>query len=263
MTNNLNTLTAKFILMTSFLLSINSGCVQKGESAEDMSVESSKAETSNSDFRNIFNGMDLSGWEGDSRFWSVEDSVIVGETAADNPTEINTFLIWEEDEPSDFEIQFKYRFVIVSDDEYGNSGLQLRSERVENEDFPEYDYSVQGYQTDMAISDWIPGIHYEEGKRGIIARRGQKVLIDSEGEMHEDRFATEEELGEYIEHTEWNDYHVYANADTIRASINNQLMHELIDQSAVASDEGLIAFQVHAGPPMRIEFRDIEIKNLN
>lgn len=251
-----------FILIISFLFSISSGCVERGDTTEEMSDETTESEISNSDFRQIFNDSDLSGWEGDSRFWSVEDGAIVGETSADNPTEINTFLVWEE-EPSDFELQFKYRFVIVSDDEYGNSGVQIRSERVVNEDFPESEYSVQGYQADMAISDWIPGIHYEEGKRGIIARRGQEVLIDSEGEFHEDRFATEEELGEYITHTEWNDYHVYANGDTIRVTINNQLMHELIDQSPVASDEGVIAFQIHAGPPMRVEFRDIEIKNLN
>lgn len=269
MTKNLNSLTFSFVLIISFLFSISSGCVEKNESTENMSGEvtesedSNSSESSNSDFRQIFNGSDLSGWDGDSRFWSVEDGVIVGETSVENPTEINTFLIWEEEEPSDFEIQFEYRFVIVSDDEYGNSGVQIRSERVVNEDFPESEYPVQGYQADMAISDWITGIHYEEGKRGIIARRGQEVLIDSEGEFHENRFATEEELGEYITHTEWNNYHVYANADTIRATINNQLMHELVDQSPIASDKGIIAFQVHAGSPMRIELKDVEIKNLN
>lgn len=263
MAYKLNTLTVMLVLIISLLFTISSGCTEKGESYEDMSNEVTELEVSYSDFRQIFNESDLTGWKGDSRFWSVEDGAIVGETSADNPTEINTFLIWEEEEPSDFELQFKYRFVIVSDDEYGNSGVQIRSERVVNEDFPESEYSVQGYQADMAISDWIPGIHYEEGKRGIIARRGQVVLIDSDGEIYEDSFATEEELGAYITHTEWNDYHVYANGDTIRVTINNQLMHELIDQSPVASDEGVIAFQVHAGPPMRVEFRDIEIKYLN
>lgn len=263
MINKLNNLTISFVLVISFLFSISSGCAERDDSTENMSGEATESEATNTDFRQIFNGSDLSGWDGDSRFWSVEDGVIVGETSIDNPTEINTFLIWEEEQPSDFEIQFKYRFVIVSDDEYGNSGVQVRSERVVNEDFPESAYPVQGYQADMAISNWITGIHYEEGKRGIIARRGQEVLIDAEGEMHEDRFATEEELGEYITHTEWNDYHVYANADTIRATINNQLMHQLIDQSPIASDEGVIAFQVHAGSPMRIELKDIEFKNLN
>lgn len=217
----------------------------------------------NNDFVPIFNGTDLTGWDGDSRFWRVENRAIVGETNSDNLTEINTFLIWEEDEPADFEIQFRYRFVIVSDDEYGNSGIQIRSERFVNQDFSESDYAVRGYQPDMAISDWIPGILYEEAERAILARRGQKVLIDSDGEMHEERFAEEDALGQYITHTDWNDYHVYANKDTIRTTINDQLMHEVIDQSPDARQEGIIAFQVHSGPPMRIEIRDVELKLLD
>ncbi|MEX2344510.1 MAG: family 16 glycoside hydrolase, partial [Balneolaceae bacterium] len=142
-------------------------------------------------------------------------------------------------------------------------GMQFRSERFENEDFPESDYAVRGYQADKAISDWIPGIHYEEGGRGILARRGQKILIDSNGEIQEERFAEEDELGEYITHTEWNDYHVYANGDTLRANINGQLMHEIIDQSPEAKDQGIIAFQLHRGPPMRVEITDVEIRYLN
>lgn len=240
------------------------GCSNERVSQEAAAGESQAVtQSASNDFESIFNGTDLEGWDGDSRFWSVEDGAIIGETTRETPSEINTFLIWEEDEPSDFEIQFSYRFVIVGEEEYGNSGIQIRSERFENENFPESDHAVRGYQPDMAISDWIPGIFYEEGGRAIIARRGQKVLIDQDGEMHDERFAEEDELGEHITHTEWNDYHVYANGDTIRTTINGQLMHEVIDQSPDASHEGIIAFQLHSGPPMRVELRDIELKRLN
>lgn len=252
-----------FTIFISLFLVIASGCNGESETPEATIGEVSEPEAINSEFQSIFNGTDLTGWDGDPRFWRVENGAIVGETTSDVPTEINTFLIWEEDDPADFEIQFRYRFIIVSEEEYGNSGIQIRSERFVNEDFPESEYAVRGYQSDMAISDWIPGIHYEEGGRGIIARRGQQVFIDSEGEMHEERFAEEDELGNYITHTEWNDYHVYADGDTIRTSINGQLMHEVIDQSPDASQEGIIAFQLHRGPPMRVEFADIEIKYLD
>ncbi|MCC5908604.1 MAG: DUF1080 domain-containing protein [Balneolaceae bacterium] len=215
------------------------------------------------DFESIFNGSDLTGWDGDPRFWRVEDGAIVGETSEDNPTEKNTFLIWEEGEPSNFEIRFQYRFGIVSADEYGNSGIQIRSERFGDDEDPNLRYRVRGYQPDFAISDWIPGIMYEEQARGILARRGERVLIDADGESHTERFADEEELGESIEHTNWNDYQVYANGDTIRTYINGNLTHELIDQSPEASHEGILAFQIHSGPPMRIDVRNIELKMLD
>lgn len=211
----------------------------------------------------IFNGEDLTGWNGDSRFWSVEDGSIVGETTEDTPTETNTFLIWEGGEPADFELTFDYRFIIVTDDSSGNSGIQIRSERFEDEEFPDLEHRVRGYQADMAISDWIPGIHYEEGGRGVLARRGQRVLIDAEGERQEERFAEEADLGEYVHlYTEWNDYRVYAHGDTIRAWINDQLTHEVIDESPEARREGILAFQLHRGPPMRVELRDITLKRL-
>lgn len=220
-------------------------------------------ETSQSEFTPIFNGEDLTGWDGDSRFWSVENGVIVGETTPENPSERNTFLIWEGGEPANFEIRFQYRFRIVSDEQYGNSGIQVRSARFSDPDTPALQHMVRGYQPDFAISDWIPGILYEERGREILARRGEKVRIDENGEFHNERFGNEAELGETIRHTEWNDYQVYANGDTIRTSINNQLMHELIDQSPDARQSGILAFQVHSGPPMRVEFRNIELKLLD
>ncbi|MEX1137137.1 MAG: family 16 glycoside hydrolase [Balneolales bacterium] len=222
--------------------------------------EDSKA---SNNFTSMFNGQDLTGWDGDPRFWHVENGVLVGETTEENATEANTFLIWEENEPADFEVSLSYRFVIVGDEEHGNSGMQIRSERFVSEDTPELMHRVRGPQPDMAISDWIPGIIYDEGGRGVLARRGQHVLIDAEGESHEERFADEADLGEHINHTEWNEYHVYANKDTIRTSINDQLMHELIDQSPQAMKDGIIAFQLHTGPPMRVELKDIQIKLLD
>lgn len=220
--------------------------------------ESASAATAEPMSESIFNGEDLSGWDGDDRFWRVEDGAIVGETTADTPTETNTFLIWEGGEPDDFQLTFEYRFVLVGDEDYGNSGVQIRSERFEDPEYPDLEHRVRGYQADMAISDWIPGIHYEEQKRGIVARRGQRVLLDADGESHAERFAEEDALGEYINvHSEWNDYHVYAHGDTIRARINGELMHELIDESPEAEHEGIIAFQIHQGPPMRVEIRDV------
>ena len=87
--------------------------------------------------------------------------------------------------------------------------------------------------------------------------------VDVRGERHEERFAEEDELGEYINiHSEWNDYRVRAQGDTIRVWINEQLMHELIDESPEGEDSGIIAFQIHQGPPMRVELRDVLLTRL-
>ena len=222
-----------------------------------------------SDYTRIFDGLTLNGWHGDPRYWSVENGAIVGETSTENSPEHNTFLIWEEGEPSDFSLRFTWRFVVVSSESYGNSGIQVRSERfaepAPGTTDPERGgevFRVRGYQPDMAISDWIPGILFEEGKRGILARRGERVHIDAQGEPHTERFAEEHELGAHIKPTAWNNYLVHAHGDTIRSYINGHRMHELIDRAPEARRQGILAFQLHTGPPMRIEIKDVYIKSL-
>lgn len=238
-------------LATSLAL-LTAGC------GDGQSRDRSYASSAEPDFEPIFNGTDLTGWDGDARFWRVEEGIIVGETTTDLPTEENTFIIWEGGEPGDFELRFQIRF----DTEAGNSGIQVRSQRFFDEETPELEHRVRGYQPDFAVSDWIPGILYEEGGRGILARRGQRVHLDAEGERHEEIFADEDELGEHIRPTEWNDYHVVAQGNAIRSRINGELMHELVDDSPEARREGIIAFQLHQGPPTTLELREIELAEL-
>lgn len=238
----------------------NNDAVSQGTS--DMESEA-LSENETSEFEPIFNGTDLAGWDGDSRFWRVEDGIIIGETSEETPTEENTFLIWEGEAPSNFEVRFQYRFVETGGELSGNSGFQYRSERFTNEDESNLQHRVRGPQADFAVSDWIPGIHYEEGGRGILARRGQQVTIGVDGEPETEQFAEEEDLAEFISHAEWNNYIVYANEDTMRTYINNELMHELIDHSSEASKEGIMAFQIHTGPPMRVELQNVELRTLD
>lgn len=232
---------------------------------EAQNTEVSDADASEPSEERIFDGESLEGWDGDERFWSVEDGVIVGETSEDTPAEANTFLIWEGGEPADFELTFDYRFRIVGEEEYGNSGIQVRSERFTDEDNPELEHRVRGYQADFATEDWIPGILYEEGTgRDVLARRGERVHIDEEGERHVERFGEEEALGQHIRRDDdWNAYRVEARGDTLRAWIGEELMHEVIDESPEAKEEGLLAFQVHSGPPMRVELREVMLRRLD
>src|SRR5204863_8573259 len=79
------------------------------------------------DFKSLFNGKDLSGWDGNPDFWSVKDGVITGQTMADNPTKGNTFLIWRDGKVDDFELRLSYRIVPDNDKNFANSGIQYRS----------------------------------------------------------------------------------------------------------------------------------------
>lgn len=202
-------------------------------------------------FKPIFNGTDLEGWDGDPAFWRVEDGAIIGETTEENAPEHNTFLIWRDGEVDDFELRFSYRIHTP----WANSGVQVRSEDLG-------EHRVAGYQPDIATEDWITGIIYEERGRGILARRGEQVHIGEDGSRAVERFAEEAALGAEIREGDWNEYHVIAQGNTIRTKINGRLMHALTDDGPEARDAGIVAFQLHTGPPMTIAFRDIALKRL-
>jgi len=199
----------------------------------------------------IFNGTSLEGWSGDPALWRVEDGAIIGETKADPPLKYNTFLIWEGDEPGDFDVKFRYKL----ESDWVNSGIQIRSERFDT-------YRVRGYQADISTEDWITGICYEEGGRGILARRGQKVVLGPEGPVETKQFGDENALKDYIYPGDWNEYEVHVRGNMFYSRINGHKMHEVLDDSSKAKRKGIIAFQLHAGPPMKIRIADVMIKRV-
>ena len=203
-------------------------------------------------FEPLFNGTDLQGWSGDPALWRVEEGTIVGETQAEPKLDHNTFLVWEGGQPADFTIKFLYKL----ESEWANSGLQFRSEVFEP-------YRVRGYQADIAREDWITGICYEEGGRGIVARRGQKTVYDAEGKAETTSFAEENALKDYIYPDNWNEYEVRVKGNHFYARINGHKMHEVIDDSPQARKSGVLAFQLHAGPSMKIRIKDILLKTDN
>jgi Domain of Unknown Function (DUF1080) len=201
--------------------------------------------------KEIFNGKDLTGWKGNSELWSVKDGCITGTTTADKPLKFNTFLIWEGGKVSNFELEFDYK--IGSE---GNSGVQYRSKIIN-----EFDFIVGGYQADIDASLKFAGINYEEKGRGILAQRGQRVTIEKTGVKSAKAFGDGVELGKAIHGAgEWNHYRLVANGSKLSHTINNTLMSEVIDdQEGKASQEGVLAFQIHVGPPMEIQFKNIRL----
>ena len=201
------------------------------------------------EFVPIFNGSSLEGWEGKPEFWSVKDGVIVGETTQKNPTKGNTFLIWRQGLVDDFELELDYRITV------GNSGIQYRSK----------DYGgsvVGGYQADFESGPTYSGIVYEERGRGILSKRGERTTIAADGGRTQgEPIGATEELQKAIKPGEWNRYRIVAQGPKLQHFINEQLMSETVDhQEGKRADEGVLALQLHAGPPMKVEFKDIRLK---
>lgn len=201
----------------------------------------------------IFNGSNLDGWEGDNRFWKVENGAITGQTTAEAATESNTFLIWGQGEVDDFELTAEYKI------ESGNSGIQVRSFRL-----PDRNWGVGGYQADIEDGELRNGTLFGENFRGLLADRGQKNVI---GDDHKPRVlgqtASEEALKNAVRKGDWNEYRIVAKGFTIQNYINGQLTAEVTDEDTqMKRRSGLLALQLVAGPPMKVQFRNIKLKRL-
>jgi hypothetical protein len=202
-------------------------------------------------FEQIFDGKSLDGWSGRPQFWSVRDGAITGETTEENPTDVNTFLIFNGDEVSDFELRLKVKIL------NGNSGVQYRSANMGN-------FVVHGYQADVDSTTAFLGDLYEEGGRGLLARAGHKVEIREDGsKVVVGETTALEEIAKAVQWQDWNDYRVIARGNHLVQDINGLRTVDVVDRDADRSArEGVLALQLHAGEPMRVQFKDIQLKRL-
>lgn len=231
---------------------------------------SSSTHFNNNDFVQIFNGKDLDGWLGDPTYWKVENGKLVGEVTPATLLDRNSFIVWQGDMPSDFELKVEYR---VS--ENGNSGINYRSERVK--DVP---YALRGYQADLDGAQRYTGMNYEERRRTTIASRGEKVVlppIDNanslQAHIENNRWTPSivtESLGDAeklkvpIKNEDWNKYHLVVKGNHLQHYVNGVLMSDVIDNDTVNRRfGGLLGVQVHVGPPMKIEYRNFLLKQLS
>jgi type 1 glutamine amidotransferase len=199
-------------------------------------------------FKPIFNGKDLDGWDGNPMFWSVQDGTIQGQTTKEKPTKGNTFLIWRQGPVDDFVLRLNYKIV------GGNSGIQYRSKEGDK-------WVVGGYQGDFEAGNTFSGILYEERGRGILANRGQKVTIDKDGKRHEEQVADSAALQANIKKEDWNEYEIMAQGNHLVHKINGKVTAEVFDdQTGKRAESGILALQLHAGPPMAVQFKDVRLK---
>lgn len=201
----------------------------------------------------LFDGRTLDGWNGDPKFWSVKNGAMVGETTKENPTKGNTFIIWEGGNVGDFDLRLDYKI------ESGNGGVQYRSFVKPGK----HDgWRIGGYQADLEAGDRFSGICYGEAFRGILSMRGMKttLTVDSKGKLkkHEEKFGDSAEIGKVVKKGDWNKYRITAKGFKFCHYINGVKTTELIDNDMKARrSDGLIALQLHAGPPMKVSFKNI------
>ncbi len=212
-------------------------------------------------FTSLFNGKDLTGWRGNPKLWSVQDGAITGKTGETPETKLkhNTFLVYTNSEVADFELRLSYKIV------GGNSGIQYRSKVMSEGEFGPI---VGGYQADFEAGTTYSGILYEERGRGILAQRGQKTVIKADGDKHKVEVTgntgkTTQELQAAIKKEDWNDYVVIAKGNHVQHFINGNLTADVTDEDAAkAAKSGVLALQIHTGPVMTVQFKDIRIKEI-
>lgn len=213
-------------------------------------------------FVSIFNGQDLSGWDGDPRLWKVQDGVIHGETTTENAANGNTFLIWQDGMTKDFELRLSFRCNATN-----NSGIQYRSQLI---DQPRGDnrWRLRGYQHEVRNENVVPNvpsfIYDESGSRGRICLAGEIGTWDEDGKHSVQRLMDDAAVGDLVRVDQWNDVRIIARGNHIQHYLNGKLILDFTDNHPeLALSEGKLGLQLHAGKPMWAEFKDIRIRHFD
>ncbi len=207
------------------------------------------ANAQESEFKSLFNGKDLDGWKGTESLWSVNDGVVVGQTTDDEPIKANTFLVWQGGEVGDFEFRCQVRF------EGNNSGVQYRSALVD-----EPNLALAGYQADLHPKPEYMGMMYgEKTGRGIMATGGQRVAFSADGKKKVlAKLAPAKAKGD----DKWNQLRIIAVGNRMIHQVNGVTTVDVTDDAPEAKQSGLLGLQLHRGPAMKVEFRNMKMRKL-
>jgi hypothetical protein len=200
-------------------------------------------------FERIFNGANLSEWEGNPAYWSVRDGCLTGVT--DGSLKHNRFIVWKGKELRNFELRVKVKVTAG-----GNSGMNYRSKA--RPDLGEE--VVTGYQCDVVPgrADYN-GMLYEERGRRILAHTGEKVIIDPKGQPW---VIGKLPLKEF-KAGQWHDYRILVDGNHLRHWIDDHQTVDVVDlDEKNRSLSGILGVQVHVGPAMTIQYQDFFLKRL-
>ncbi|HZH95737.1 MAG TPA: DUF1080 domain-containing protein [Flavisolibacter sp.] len=219
-------------------------------------------------FVTIFDGKTLNGWKGDTTYWRVENGHLVGEITPATLLKTNSFIIWQGGKLTDFELTLEFKIT-----EAGNSGINYRSMPVTG-----VPYALKGYQADIDGANYYTGQNYEERARTTLAYRGEIVTVNTpknpqaalkdhiKNNAWLERKVTgtlgnKDSLKKGIKYEDWNKVHLIVKGNRLRHYVNNVLMSDVTDNDKVnGKSSGLLGVQVHVGPPMKVEYRNIRLK---
>lgn len=224
-------------------------------------------------FKKIFDGKSLKGWEGDPAYWRVENGSIVGEITPATVLKRNHFLIWRGGQPADFEFKADVKITKA-----GNTGVNYRSEEL----LPDLPFALKGYQADIDGSNRYTGQNYEERARTTLAYRGEISVINEQKDPElknnlrtfaqrnnwtarqvKGSLGNSDSLKVNIKSEDWNELHIVAKGNHLLHYINGVLMSDVTDLDQInGKASGWLGMQVHVGPPMKVEYKNIRLKTL-
>lgn len=270
----LNDLSRKNILVALLVLAAMGGCKKSGGDEDETEGEEQAAAASGEEegFVEIFDGKSLDNWQGDSTYWSVRDGSLIGQITPTTLLKNNSFIVWQGGTPGDFELKADFRISAT-----GNSGIQYRSEKLG--DVPN---ALRGYQADIDGRNNYTGQNYEERGRTTLAYQGEKVIVNTQPSAELDgslranvknnawtvREVTEslgnqDSLRSLMKSNDWNTCHIIAKGNRLQHFINGVLISDVTDNDTVNRKmKGMLGVQVHVGPPMKVEYRNIRLKEL-
>lgn len=224
-------------------------------------------------FRFIFNGLNLEGWKGDTTYWQVrKGGILEGEVTEATRLKQNSFIIYTKEQPENFELKLDYKVSRL-----GNSGVNYRSEIIEGRPF-----ALRGYQADIDGKKRFVGQNYEEKRRTTLAYVGEEVEIPEMPKqipldnirlnVEKNRWKTRivnkksgdlKTLKSHVKDTSWNSMHIIAKGNRLQHYVNGVLMSDVTDfDTSNKRLKGYIGVQVHKGPPMKIQYKNIRLKHL-
>jgi hypothetical protein len=194
-------------------------------------------------------------WDGDRRLWSLKDGVVRGETTKENVAKGNTFLIWKGGTLGDFELRVSFRI------KGGNSGIQYRAKQVDEKN-KDNQWVIAGYQAEVEDTPGKVGFLYHERGRGYLCNVGEKVEVGENGKPKvTGKLGEKDAIGKTYKKSDWNDYVIIAEGNHIRHYLNGVQTVDVTDNDPKnRALSGVLALQIHAGPPMVVEFKDARLK---
>lgn len=228
------------ISIPALFLVLVSGMLWAGETCPDKVIPEG--------FVSLFDGKTMDGWDGDPKFWTVQDGCLTGESTPEKQVEHNSFLILRKvADPFNFTLQFDFKMSKAC-----NSGLSFRAKETEGKP-----WNILGTHADVFDHAKHMGTIYRDG---VLAWKGQGVEVAPGRKITvKETFGTNDELLGKIDMYGWNTFRLEVSGGHYTLWINDVKMAEVQDDS-MEPVHGVLGLQMHRGPVMKIQVKNVFYK---